>query len=158
MMMRHRQHRPASAAQRGAAVVELAIALPVLLFLMLAVTEVGRILFQYNTLTKANRDATRFLANNATLGSTDVILITPVVAQRTSNLAVYGNINGTGQPLLDGLSTGDVKVFAVDTVHVRVSMTYSYQPLFGATLPSFGIGDGTAMNIDMASSVVMRAL
>ena len=42
--------------QRGIATIEFAICAPILLLLMLATVEVGRMLIQYNTLNKAVRD------------------------------------------------------------------------------------------------------
>ena len=42
--------------------VEFAIALPLLLLLLLAVAEFGRMLSHYNSLLQANRDAARYLA------------------------------------------------------------------------------------------------
>ena len=39
--------------QRGVAIIEFVITLPLLLLLLLATAEIGRALFQYNTLTKA---------------------------------------------------------------------------------------------------------
>ena len=59
--------------QRGIATVEFAIAVPVLLLLMLVSAEVGRWLYQYNTLHKAVRDGVRYLAQEAIAGTTGVI-------------------------------------------------------------------------------------
>src|SRR5262249_49021280 len=60
--------RPASYQRRdcrGVAALEVAIALPVLLFLMMATVEIGRLLAQYDALTKSVRGAARYLASNA---------------------------------------------------------------------------------------------
>ena len=48
--------------QRGLAIVEFAIVLPLLLLLSLATTELGRALYQQDTLNKAVRDGARHLA------------------------------------------------------------------------------------------------
>lgn len=50
------------ARQQGLAMVELAIALPLLLLLLLGIGELGRLLWQYNSLLQASRDASRFVA------------------------------------------------------------------------------------------------
>ena len=58
--------------QQGLAMVEFTLVLPVLLLLMLAFGEFGRMLYQYNVLLQASRDAGRFVASNAwdsTLGA-----------------------------------------------------------------------------------------
>ena len=144
--------------QLGTAVVEMAVVLPVLLLLTLGVTEIGRILFQYNAMTKAGRDAVRYLSNEATFGSTDIIQLTNTITGQTKNLAVYGNIDGLGTPIVDGLDVGNVTVRVIDPLHVGVDVQFTYIPMFAQNLPTFGIGDGTLMSIDLRSTIIMRAL
>lgn len=48
--------------QKGVAVIELALILPVMLIVVFGITELGRALYQYNALVKATRDAVRYLA------------------------------------------------------------------------------------------------
>lgn len=144
--------------QRGIAVIEMAIVLPVLFLLMVGVTEIGRILYQYNTLNKANRDAVRYLTGEAAVGSTDVIFINDALEAQTKNLVVYGNIAGSGPPLIGGLTVGDVTVSIVDALHVGVDVVFEYDPIFSASLETFGYGAGPLLAFDLYSSVVMRAL
>jgi Flp pilus assembly protein TadG len=144
--------------QAGTAALELAIALPVLLLLLVATAEVGRLLSQYDTLTKSVRDAARFLASNALGGTTGVVAITPQVQTQTQNLVVTGNINGSGGALLPGLVAANVTVTTVDSTHVSVSAAYTYQPLLGATLPTFGIGGPISFSFPLTATVVMRGL
>ena len=144
--------------QAGTAALELAIALPVLLLLLVATAEVGRLLSQYDTLTKSVRDAARFLASNALGGTTGVVLITPQVQAQTQNLVVTGNINGSGSAILPGLVAANVTVTAVDSTHVSVSAAYPYQPLLGATLPTFGIGSPISFSFPLTATIVMRGL
>ena len=146
------------ARQAGTAALELAIALPVLLLLLVATAEVGRLLSQYDTLTKSVRDATRFLASNALGGTTGVVAITPQVRTQTQNLVVTGTISGSGGAILPGLAAANVTVTAVDTTHVSVSAVYAYQPLFGATLPTFGIGSPISFSFPLTATIVMRGL
>jgi Flp pilus assembly protein TadG len=84
--------------QYGVALVEFALVLPVLLILTFMVTEFGRALYQYNTLTKSVRDAARYLSMQ--LPGTKIA--------EAKNLIVYGNIAGTGAPLARGLSISNV--------------------------------------------------
>lgn len=51
--------------QRGVAMVELAIVLPLLLAICFAITEFGRAVYTYNTLAKSARDAARYLSTQA---------------------------------------------------------------------------------------------
>jgi Flp pilus assembly protein TadG len=143
---------------RGIASVELAIALPVLLLLLTATVEVGRLLSEYDTLTKSVRDAARYLAANALQGTTGVVSITPQVQTAAANLVVTGNVNGTGPALLPGLVIANVAVTNVGGGYVSVSASYTYQPLLGATLPNYGNGPGIALGFPLNATTVMRAL
>lgn len=83
----------------GAAAVELALLLIPMLILILGVAEFGRALYQYNTLTKAVRDAARYLSqfnpNDASAydeAKEDAIC-----------LAVYGSLSCGGEVLVADL-------------------------------------------------------
>jgi Flp pilus assembly protein TadG len=143
---------------RGVATIEVAIALPLLLLLMTATVEIGRLLSQYDTLTKSVRDAARYLASNAALGTTGVVNISAQVQSATANLVVSGNVNGTGRSLLPGLAAGNVTVANLGAGYVSVSATYTYQPLLGGALPTFGYGPRIALGFPVTATVVMRAL
>lgn len=147
------------ARQRGVAMVEFTIAVPVLLFLMLGVTELGRALIRFNALTKAVEAGARHAANYALLGTTQNVSLDAQLIGETQNVVVFGNPAGIGQPILPGLVAGNVTVTAVSTSEVRVDATYPYVPLFGSGIPSFGTGANTGpLAFNMASAVTMRAL
>jgi len=152
-MRAHRKPR-----QHGTATVEFALALPLLLFLMLATAEVGRLLSHYNTLTKSVRDAARYLAANAIQNSTGIVGITQPVQTATVNLVLSGNVAGTGMTLLPGLAAGNVTVANAGAGYVSVSASYTYQPMLGGNLPNFGLGPAINMTIPLNVSVVMKAL
>lgn len=90
--------------QRGVASVELGILLIPLVLLAFGTSEYGRAIYQYNTLVKSSRDATRFLSGQ---GPGD-----PADLANAKCLAVYGTIcTGTlPAPLLPGLTTDMVTV------------------------------------------------
>jgi Flp pilus assembly protein TadG len=150
--------------QRGVAMVEFAVALPLLLLLLLAIGEFGRMLYQYNSLQQASRDAGRFVASqawNATLGQID---LNGDLQNKTKSVAVYGvPANPSGYaPVVPGLSTSQVTVSSVGTEHVQVTIDYSFCPVIGSgncagSLPGF-FGDALNLNIPLVASVVMRAL
>ena len=155
----------ASKQQRGFAIVEFLIILPLLLLLLLGVSEFGRTLYQYNTLTKAVRDGARYLATNAPLGSTNSIVIESIDQAETENLVVYGNALGTGAPLLPGLTTADVTLGCLGggmsctgVEHIVVTARYAYQPIIGNALPAFGPGADISLNYTLSSTVTMRAM
>ncbi|AOE84480.1 TadE/TadG family type IV pilus assembly protein [Pseudomonas sp. TCU-HL1] len=147
--------------QRGVAMVEFTIALPLLLLLLLAIGEFGRLLFQYNSLLQANRDAVRYVAGkawNRTLGQVD---LSAGLQAETKNLAVYGvPVAQTGaQPVVPGLTTANVQVSAVagTTDHVQVSISYSFQPLIGSGIPAL-VGSQVRLDFPLVATSVMRAL
>jgi Flp pilus assembly protein TadG len=145
--------------QRGLAIVEFTITLPLLLLLLLAIGEVGRMLYQYNSLLQASRDAARFVATNAwnaTLGKVD-LASDPQLVSRTKNLAVYGVPGNTGTPLVSGLTGADVQVSVQGAEHVRVTINYTFVPVIGNGIPAL-IGSGMALNFPLIATTVMRAL
>lgn len=145
---------------RGLATVELAICIPVLLLLMLATAEVGRLLYQYNTLLKAVRDGARFAVIDAAVagGTTRVVSITAPVRVQTRNLVVTGNTAGTGTPLLPRLTVDNVTVTDAGNGFVSVAATYVYSPMVAATLPTFGFGNRINVSRQLQATVIMRAL
>jgi Flp pilus assembly protein TadG len=114
--------------QRGVAIVEFALVLPLMLLLTFITTEFGRAIFQYNTLAKSVRDAGRYVS-----------IQTPGTGMTEArNLIVYGSVATSDTPQLPGLTpemvpdpvwatagTGPV----INTVTVRVS-GYTFQSIF----------------------------
>ncbi|CAK9889368.1 MULTISPECIES: TadE/TadG family type IV pilus assembly protein [Pseudomonas] len=146
-------------AQRGLAMVEMVITLPLLLLMLFAFGEFGRMLFQYNSLMQASRDAGRFVAGqawNATLGK---IELSDALRTQAQNVAVYGvPANPNGYPaVVTGLTTANVSVAAVGTDHVQVSINYTFLPVIGSALPAF-YGQSVPLGLTLTSTVVMRAL
>ena len=150
--------------QKGVAIVEFTIVLPLLLLLMLGIAEFGRALYQYNTLTKAVRDGARFMSENAFLGDSrlpnDTARLTEV-----KQLVAYGAIGaatcgayGACQDL-PGFTTAQVNTptlyqDAAGDDYVTVSSSYTYQPMLGNLLPLTSI----AVNIPLQASTTMRVL
>ena len=149
-------------AQRGVALVEFTLVLPLMLLLLLAFGEFGRMLYQYNVLLQASRDADRFVAAqawNSTLGG---IALSSTLLTQTKNVAVYGVPAQVGSAVVSGLTTANVAVAAVGTDHVRVTITYTFCPVIGAgncagSLPGF-FGSAMNLGIPLVATTVMRAL
>lgn len=141
--------------QRGLATVEMAFVTPVLLIILLVTFEFTRAFYQRNTLTKSVRDAARLLSTDAFTGS--VFKVTDADIEDAKNLAVYGNIAGTGLPVITGLTrahftyaeTGDSP-----QEHVQMSVSYPFQALW-PIIPIDG-KDISALTLTATSS--MRAL
>jgi Flp pilus assembly protein TadG len=114
--------------QHGVALVEFALVLPFLLLLTFIATEFGRAMYQYNALTKSARDATRYLTTQ----------MPGTHFTEAKNLAVYGNLTGSGNALVPGLTLANVAdptwqtaggTPVINTVRVTIS-GYTFQPLF----------------------------
>jgi Flp pilus assembly protein TadG len=100
--MRLRFLRRFFAAERGAALVEAAVVLPVFLTLVGGVYEFGFFLYQEQLVTSGVRDAARYLALTA-----DPTSLT--TQSNARNLAVSGSIDG-GPPRVAGWGASDVAV------------------------------------------------
>lgn len=143
--------------QRGVAILEFVITLPLLMMLILATAEIGRALFQYNTLTKALRDSARYVSG-ARPGSTGVFNLTPEIRDAAQRLVVYGNATGAGSALLPDLAPSDVTIVASGAGYITVSAVYNFTPMLGAQLETFGVVDPIQLAFPMRAAVVMRVL
>jgi Flp pilus assembly protein TadG len=131
-----RQRKSFNSNERGASLLEFAIALTVFLTSMFAVIEFGRALWVHNALADAARRGARY----ATLHSASDI-------NKVKNVVVYGDEDGGTQPLVPNLSTTNVAVnytqFGVNKGTVSVNITnYQFQfviPLIGTsiTMPAY---------------------
>jgi Flp pilus assembly protein TadG len=88
--------------QQGVAMVELAIVIFLLVSIAFGITEFGRAIYQYNTITKAARDAARYLSMRDA--------VEPSYKQQAKCLAVYGNPTCTGSALVPGLALEMVSI------------------------------------------------
>jgi len=144
--------------QVGVVVVEFTIVVALLIMLVMATAEFGRAFLQYNALSKAVRDAARYVAGRALVGSQGIVSVTPTMQTEAQNLVIYGNTFGAGAPLLPGLGPGDVTVIDAGGGNIRVSASYSYNPIF-AFIPGFFYGGDTDVSgYTLPCAVTMRAL
>lgn len=106
----HRRANTRSVRQRwrGGALLELAAVLPVLALLTGLSVEFGRVLYTYNTLTKAVRSATRHLALTDSSNAASAAWIQ--ARQEACRLALYGTLTGGSTPLLPGLTSSMVQI------------------------------------------------
>ncbi len=142
---------------RGIQLVELAIALPVMILLFAAVAEFGRYFYEYTTLAKGSRVAVRYLATARTNGDDDLA---------AKNLVVYGNLAGTGSPIVNGLAPDNVEITRrnsagvplaggiPNTVTVRI-INYTHSPLFDLGKLT---NSSLSLAVDVKPSVTMRYL
>ena len=148
--------------QTGVAMIEMVIVTPLLLMLVLGVSELGNAFMQQNTLNKSVRDAARQLSGAALLGTTGTVLLTPDLIADARNLVVYGNVDPPvgASPRLPALAVSQVSVSVSDAVNnlVTVQANYAYNPIISPVLETFGLGTGPSLAITLRASVTMRAL
>jgi len=135
-------------AMRGSVSIELALLMIPLIVLAFGVAEFGRAMYQYNTLAKTVRDATRLLSQH----SPNDAINYPVFEAQAKCLAVYGSTNcSAAQSLLPGLTTGMVTAVSKKITSeagtninlVTVTVTgYSFNFIFNP-LVFFGNSDTT---------------
>ena len=116
--------------QRGAALVELAVSIMVLIVMVGGMTEYGRAIILYDTLAKSARNAARFLAVRDPAA--------PGAITDAKCMAVYGNPDCSGSPLATNLTTA------------MVSVCYAADPACAATHQS----QGTAPVINLVSITI----
>lgn len=144
--------------QKGLAAVEFTIAIPFLLMLFIATAELGKLLYDYNTLTKSQRNGIRYLAAQASSGQAGNAIDNNTYISNAKNLVVYGTLDGSGTPLLPGFSTDNVSFNNPSDDEVRVFVSYAYSPMVFDALPTFGFGSSTDLTLTLTSSITMRAL
>jgi Flp pilus assembly protein TadG len=145
--------------ERGIALTEVAIVMPIMLILFAATAEFGRYFYEYTTLAKAARLGSRYLTVSQINPLNPSVFVDEAQAK---NLVVYGNTGGTGTPILTGLSTTHVivsKSGGVATVPELVTVEivgYQHQPIFdlGRMLNITTL----SMNIAVKPSVTMHYL
>ena len=144
--------------ERGVQLVEIAIVIPILLMMFGAVAEFGRYFSEYTTLAKAARVGGRFMAAKPLFSaSTDWQLA-------AKKLVVYGNTDGTGSPVLPGLTTDNVElVFEGGTYAggIGVPATVTVKIINYKHDPVFDLGKLTkiktlSLNVDVKPSITMR--
>jgi Flp pilus assembly protein TadG len=139
--------------ERGVQLAELAIVLPLFLILFATTAEFGRFFYEYSTLAKATRAGTRYLVSTSVDATEDT---------RAKNIVVYGNPEGTGSPVVKGLTTANVTITRAggaptlpETIKVQIT-GYKYQPIFD--LGALTKNSSLSLNIDVKPSVTMRYL
>jgi TadE-like protein len=138
--------------ESGVQLVELALVIPIFVMLFAATAEFGRYYYEFTTLAKAARAGSRYLSTAEVKGTEDA---------NAQKIVVFGNLDGTGSPILTDLKLTDVKITreggtAILPHRVTVQILgYKHKPIFdlGALLSS-----KLSLNVDVKPSVTMRYL
>jgi len=138
--------------ESGLQLVEVTIVVPLLVVVLAGTAEFGRYFYEYTTLAKAARVGSRYLSTAPTVAASDT---------QAKNIVVYGNTNGSGTPILPGLSATNVKItrqggttVIPETITVQID-GYKHQPIFDLGKM---VKKTWSMNVDVKPSVTMRYL
>ena len=167
-----KQTQPNRSAQRGIAMVEFAVVLPLLALIVVALAEFGKLYFTYTTLAKAVENTARTLSANVRTGG-GVVLLTPAnisAAQLSiitdisssfnftnplapSNITIactYGPASsGPGGDICDTPDGNPGTESAVD-VHIR---GYTYQPMLGGVLVALAGPNLGTIDLNVSTTV-----
>ncbi|MES9899101.1 MAG: TadE family protein [Sedimenticola sp.] len=152
---------------RGAALIEFALIVPLLVILVLGITELGHALFEHNTLQKAVTSGARYLGRSYEgVDTTDCSTGTnwSTAVNRAGNLVLFGHVDGGTTTTGDGSSVTNNSILpnvSADMVSVtlqtdsgtglcviRLEADVDYTPIFASlfdndegllTLPSFSL-------------------
>lgn len=93
---------------RGQATVEAAFVVPLLLLMMFGAFQVARVFYVYHTLHKALRGGAGLLARTGKVNYCDP---NDPMLLNVKNLIVYGNLAGTGDPIVRGLTVDYINFY-----------------------------------------------
>ena len=136
---------------------ELAFQIPLIMLLLFGAVQIARVFYIYHTLQKALRGGAGLLARqvNVTYCPADTLLADPRVNDAL-NFAVYGTIQSGNIPVVPGLTTGALQVFAERNTSGTVvacdcgSGTDSCDPTMGGRPPDFvvmNLGSGFPVQV-----------
>ena len=92
----------------GQAVVELAFQIPLMLALLFGGVQIARVFYVYHTLQKALRGGAGLLTRSVNI---DYCSSSDAMLADARNFMVYGNLQGEGAPLMQGLTPDMIQIF-----------------------------------------------
>jgi hypothetical protein len=92
----------------GQTAIETAFLLPMLILLLGGVFELGRLMYIYNTLEKSLKSGVQYLQRTQ---GVDFCNVSDPALTDAANFIVYGNLQGTGDAVLPGLTPGMVSFY-----------------------------------------------
>ncbi|MDD5322801.1 MAG: TadE/TadG family type IV pilus assembly protein [Methylococcales bacterium] len=141
--------------QKGSSTVEFAMLVPLLLLLVVMVSEFGIMFYRLNAVTKSVQDVARYLSDVSVDKKIDSVLTNDQV----KNLVCFGTIGGTGTEIVpqcnDKLTLEPPPAASDD--HITVSATYDSDWVLPGLI-GFLVGSGSPGNDPLAlkASSVMR--
>lgn len=135
--------------QKGVAIVEFAIALPLLLLLLAGFIEFGFLLYNKQVITNASREGARAAINPLPEPLSDSHIETIVRQYCQANLITFSSVQN--EPEVDIRPSEPGRILGVDVI---VDVTYEYEflfniirRLFGSNVSTFELGSRTTMRM-----------
>ena len=128
--------------QRGQAIAELALQIPLIMVILFGSVEIARVFYVYHTLQKALRGGAGLIARSPNVAYCDATDLTLADAR---NFMVYGNLQGEGTPVVQGLTPDMIQILPERSVAGATGVTQclctedaeSCDPLSGGRSPDF---------------------
>ena len=137
--------------QNGVAAVELAIVLPLLILLFTGMIEYGRLMWHYDALAKATRDAARYLAEEAEINDSGVV----GGKQDKAKDLVLNTATAAG---IEGLVKNNVTITCAGgcgtPTTVRVDVAYGFT--IGGWVPVVGPAGSSITTVTLSPHTTMR--
>ena len=123
--------------ERGVEIIEFAFVLPLLALILAGGIEFGRAFYTYSILTKAVRNAARYVSDTVI---SPAAVIPAAIVTKTRRVAAYGSVTG-GTLIIPDITESNFTVtsaagHSVNEYYVTVRANYPYPPLFQFILPS----------------------
>lgn len=132
--------------QKGLAAVEMLIAVPVLMMILMAITEFGNAFIQYTTLNKMAQSGVRYATSGVT-GTASYDQIADV--DNIKNMVIYGHTGAGTSSLLSGVTTSHVTVNHSNG-HVTITINHDYTPIIS------GFSSAINFSVPLDVSAMMR--
>ncbi len=137
--------------QKGVALVEFAIVVPLLLLLVVGVSEFSYAYYHLNMLNKSVQDGARYFSdpqqarNGDIYGPIDVSTVTNSAnITKAQNLVIYGNILGSGNALMPPDNGSGYTTPIIPTIptiptanHIQLTVQYNHHFILGNVLNNF---------------------
>jgi Flp pilus assembly protein TadG len=140
---------------KGVAVVEMAIILPILMILIFGIIEFGFIIYNKAMITNASREGARLgIVFHVTDGVLDPISDLTITERINSYLGTYlVSLGAPSTPVIDisraeNPETGDLSPGGTLTVDVSYDYRFLILNLFGGSGPTVGLGSRTVMRFE----------
>jgi len=131
------------------AAIEFAIVLPLLILVFTGMVEYGRLMWHYDALAKATRDAARFLADEETpassIGTAQTMVGNAADAAGVKGLVPANDVDVTCDPAPIDCST--------PTTNTTITVSVDYDFTIGGWVPVFGMANN---NVTLSPHTTMR--